>query len=341
MDSKRNETAARVKTALKVAVACNIKKNETAGQFDSAAEFDDYGTVCAIMKALRTGNREVSLIEAEKEFPLKIAETEPDIVFNIAEGMNGAGREARVPAILNHLGIPFTGSDEVTMCLALDKALTKRLLSTYRIATPNYKTTGENTRFSAAGLSWPVIVKPNCEGSSMGITDRSIARDEDELFEILNRNAGQYNRETLVEEYIPGREFTVGILGNGKETRVFPPMEIIFKDAGNGVYGFDVKKDFKKYIEYKCPPLLDKSKIAEIEKTALKIFSVMRCRDCARVDFRLSPEGKLYFIEINPLPGLAPGYSDFPMIAEFCGMDYDALIRNILNCALKRYNITN
>jgi D-alanine-D-alanine ligase len=143
----------------------------------------------------------------------------------------------------------------------------------------------------------------------------------------------------LVEEYIDGREFTVGVLGNGGETRVFPPMEIIFEDRNNPIYSFEVKKDFKKYVRYECPAKLSAEVSTKIQATAKKIYEVLECRDFARIDFRLSPEGDLYFIEINPLPGLAPGYSDFPMLAEFNGIGYSALVRSILRSALKRYHL--
>jgi len=153
----------------------------------------------------------------------------------------------------------------------------------------------------------------------------------------------------LVEEYIGGREFTVGILGNGSELRVFPPMEIIYLDQQNpfNIYSYNVKQNYKELIRYECPAVISKEIETEMVQTAKKIYEILQCKDFARIDFRLSRSGnshrenshseKIYFIEINPLPGLAPGYSDFPMIAEFNGMNYDTLVRSILNSALKRY----
>jgi D-alanine-D-alanine ligase len=143
----------------------------------------------------------------------------------------------------------------------------------------------------------------------------------------------------LLEEYISGREFTVGILGNGERLRVFPPMEIIFKDKAHSIYSYEVKRNFRQFVRYECPPNINPDLQKEIESAAETVYRALECRDLARMDFRLTPGGKLYFIAINPLPGLAPEYSDFPMIAGFCGMDYTALIRNILDSALDRYRL--
>ena len=150
-----------------------------------------------------------------------------------------------------------------------------------------------------------------------------------------------YAEDILVEQYIRGREFTVGVLGNKEDARVFPPMEIVYRDAGNphNIYSYEVKKDFGKYVTYQCPANVDSDLRIKMEDTAKKIYEILECRDFARIDFRLSEDGELYFIEINPLPGLAPGYSDYPMIAEFNGMGYSDLIKRILGAALKRYGL--
>ena len=184
---------------------------------------------------------------------------------------------------------------------------------------------------------FPVIVKPNAEGSSKGISALSVAAGPDELEQILAEKIEAYKQDMLIEQFIPGREFTVGILGNGADLRVFPPMEIVFNEKAQGIYSFATKQDFQQYVRYVCPPDLAASGIKELEDTAAAVYHILGCRDFARMDFRLSPEGQLYFIELNPLPGLAPGYSDFPILAAMCGMDYSTLIREILNCALRRY----
>jgi len=143
----------------------------------------------------------------------------------------------------------------------------------------------------------------------------------------------------LVEEYISGREFTVGVLGNGDDLRVLPPMEIIFNDKTHVIYSREVKKNFGQYVSYKCPTEIKAETGKEIEDAVKTVYRALGCRDFARLDFMLSPDGRLYFLEINPLPGLSPGYSDFPMIVGFCGMDYNTLIRSILDSALTRYGL--
>jgi D-alanine-D-alanine ligase len=264
-----------------------------------------------------------------------------DIVFNIAEGIQGRGREAEVPALCNMMRVPFTGSDETTLCIALDKALTKRLLSTYHIRTPKYRVITKDQSRVGGGFTFPAIVKPNAEGSSKGISDVAIVSDIKALRALTEKNIQDYGQDMLVEEYIPGREFTVGILGNGEDTRVFPPMEIIYldKETEYNIYSFTVKQNYEKLIRYKSPADIEAQIEAEMIRTARKVYDVLQCRDFSRMDFRLAPDGKLHFIEINPLPGLAPGYSDFPMLADFNGTDYRALVRSVLKCALKRYGI--
>ena len=318
---------------------------------DAEAEFDDEETIRAIQNALMAAGLAVELFEATEELPVRLLRERPDIVFNIAEGMTGRGREAQVPAILNFLRIPFTGSDETTMCIAMDKALTKRLVTSYGVNTPDYEVVKYGAALPETALSFPVIVKPNSEGSSKGITDLSIVKDAAALRRILPEKFSAYKQDMLLEEYIGGREFSVGILGSGDELstgaqgevsgdlRVFPPMEIIFTDKDHSIYSYEVKKNFRRYVRYECPPDIDAALRREIEETAEKIYRSLECRDFARVDFRLSSDSKLYFIEINPLPGLAPEYSDFPMIARFCGMDYQTLIWNILDSALARYGM--
>lgn len=325
---------------LRVGLTYNLKKGTKSGPDDSEAEYDSTETVEAIQNALEQSGCSVELLEANEDLPKKLAARPVDIVFNIAEGIQGRGREAQVPALLNYLKIPFTGSDETTLCIALDKAISKRILATYHIRTPRYRTISREKQAWKGGFSFPAIVKPNAEGSSKGISDLAIVSDPRELRELVGKNIGLYKEDMLVEEYVNGREFTVGILGNGEETLVFPPMEIIYLEKNRyNVYSYSVKQNYKNLIRYESPAAVDDGIEAEMIGTARKIYESLSCRDFARIDFRLSEEGRLYFIEINPLPGLAPGYSDYPMIAQFNGMDYVTLVRGILESALKRYGL--
>ena len=326
---------------LKVGLVYNLKKHITSHVADAEAEYDNIETVYAIREALEDDHCRVELMEADETLPERLAKHTVDIVFNIAEGIRGRGREAEVPALCNMMRIPYTGSDETTLCIALDKALTKRILSTYHIRTPKYRVIGRDQTRIGGGFTFPAIVKPNAEGSSKGISDVAIVSDIKALRALAEKNIRDYGQDMLVEEYIPGREFTVGILGNGEDTHVFPPMEIIYldKETEYNIYSFTVKQNYEKLIRYKSPADVDAQIEAEMVRTARKVYDVLQCRDFTRMDFRLAPDGKLYFIEINPLPGLAPGYSDFPMLADFNGTDYTTLVRGVLGAALKRYDI--
>ena len=326
-------------SSLKVGITFNLKSNKKPDLRDAEAEFDEIDTIYAIQGALESAGFTVLLYEAGEDLPIRLLCSKPDIVFNIAEGSNGRGREAQVPAILNYLNIPFTASDETTLCIAMDKSLAKRLVASYGITTPDFNLVKKSNVHFESNLSFPLIVKPNSEGSSKGVSDLSIARDAASLSRIIKEKINAYKQDLLLEEYIPGREFTVGILGNGENLRVFPPMEIILGEQTKGIYSYEVKQNFQKYVEYRCPPDIDPSLRLEMENMAKRIFMALDLRDVARMDFRLSPEGRIYFIEINPLPGLAPGYSDLTIIAQFCGMDYTTLVQTILHSALVRYGI--
>ena len=329
---------------LQVGVVYNLKRAEQSlsAAPDDQAEYDSMDTVLAIERALKRQGCRTVLLEADEELPEKLRRHRPDLVFNIAEGRGGRAREAQVPALLSLFDIPYTGSDETTLCIALDKALTKRLLATYRIPTPRYRVYESGMRIRTSGLHFPVIVKPNAEGSSKGIADVCIAENATELKSLVEHNLALYSGSVLAEEYIHGREFTVGLLGNGESVCVFPPMEILYHDSpipGYHIYNYTVKQEFTKYVSYNCPASLSPKLEREIVRLSKKAFLALGCRDFARVDFRLDETGKLYFIEINPLPGLAPHYSDYPMLAEFCGVEYDDLVGNVLRAGAARSGV--
>ncbi|MDD4188794.1 MAG: ATP-grasp domain-containing protein [Eubacteriales bacterium] len=325
----------------KVGLAYNHKKGIKSEVEDLEAEYDNIETINAIKRALEKLNCKVELLEADEGILKKLSTAKTDIVFNIAEGIYGRGREAQVPALLNFLRIPFVGSDETTLCVALDKALAKRLLSTYKIKTPKFQIISDPGMRISSRLKYPVIVKPNAEGSSKGISDIALADNPEELKKVLGINFAAYGQSMLIEEFISGREFTVGLVGNGDDLRVFSPMEISYrsKERKNRIYSYNVKRNYKKYIDYHCPAKFEAGQEEKLISAAKKIFKVLECRDFARIDFRMSTQGEIYFIEINPLPGLAPGYSDYPMIAEFCGISHKELIKLVLNSALKRYHM--
>ncbi|MEG1527560.1 MAG: ATP-grasp domain-containing protein [Clostridia bacterium] len=335
-----NETEIRnYLSTLTVGICYNVKKHVDTSTIDAEAEYDNITTVEAIKHSLELCGCAVELFEEDGAILDKLKESHIDIVFNIAEGHGGRGREAQVPAILNLYGISYTGSDETTLCVALDKALTKRVLCTYHIKTPKYFYASKDKPIKATGLTFPVILKPNAEGSSKGISEVSVVNNHKQLVEVVKHLFNSYHQDVLIEEYIEGREFTVGLLGNGKDVTVFEPMEIKFNKPTQDsycVYSYTVKQIYEQYVQYVCPPELTEQQSKKIKQTAKNIFNILGCNDFARVDFRMANDGTLHFIEINPLPGLAPNYSDFPMLANFCGVDYDTLIYRILTTALKR-----
>jgi D-alanine-D-alanine ligase len=329
-------------SALRVGLTYNLKKGIASEVEDIEAEYDSMDTVLAIRDVFASAGIETVLLEADALLVENLKASHVDIVFNIAEGMNGRGREGQIPALLNYFNIPFTGSDETTLCMALDKSLTKRYVGTFGVRSPRSQVIGDMDYVLDHRMLFPLIIKPNSEGSSKGISDLAIVNDAEQLRRLVSRNLGSYKQPMLAEEYIAGREFTVGIFGNGSDARVFDPMEICFLDGSREkqIYSFDVKKNYKKYIAYKCPPDLEPDKIQEMKAIAANVFGALECRDFARMDFRMDTRGNIYFIEINPLPGLAPGYSDYPMLAAFCGMEYNDLVLGVLKNALKRLHIT-
>lgn len=328
----------------RVGITFNLKQNNDDEQEDEQAEYDSITTIEAIGKALKKAGCETVFIEAGTDLPGKLKNCNLDIAFNIAEGKGGRGREAQVPSILNLYSIPFTGSDETTLCIALDKGLTKRIVKSCRIKTPVFFVwKGKDTKIPT-NFHYPVIIKPNAEGSSKGVLGNMIAKTRKELNKLLHEKWDRYHQPILVEEYITGREFTVGILGNGQEKRIFRPMEIVISPDGNPdgsrVYSFHVKTNYEKYVKYQCPALLDPGIENKMMQYSAQIYEILECKDFGRIDFMLSESNELYFIEINPLPGLAPGYSDYPMLAEYNGLGYNELVKAILNSGLRRYGMS-
>jgi len=323
---------------LVVALTYNLKKNENKLNEDDEAELDDLETVTDIKLALEAAGCEVILLEATSKIVNTIQDKNIDIVFNFAEGLKGRGRESQIPALLNMLSIPFTGSDETTLGVALDKSLAKRIVAYEGIKTPKFQVFFTGKEVLNKKLKYPLIVKPNAEGSSKGIIDTSIAKNDEELYLLVNRIITNYNEPALVEEYIDGREFTVGLLGNGEDLEVLPIMEINFDNTnGTGFYSYNVKKNSEALTSYTCPASLSAKEEKIIKNFAKKIFDCLECKDVARIDLRVSSiDNKPYFIEINPLPGLIDGFSDLTLIWRSMGRDYKDLIKRILNEALKR-----
>ncbi len=311
---------------------------DPSGEGDEEAEYDSPKTLQAIREAIASYGHEVVDLEATTELPYVLAATPVDVVFNIAEGFRGRNRESAVPALLELLDIPYTGSDPAALSVSLDKALAKRMVRTHGVLTPDYAVMHTGKERLPRELSFPLLVKPVAEGTSKGVTKKSIVRDELELREVARELIAKYRQPALVEAYVAGREFTVGLLGE-RRPRVLPPMEIVFLDATDPtpIYSFDMKQDWNDKIRYEVPARLSPRELDRLEKAARECFTALGCRDIARVDFRMDAEGRIFFIECNPLPGLTPGWSDLVLIAQSAGIEYRGLIGEILAFAIRRY----
>ena len=324
---------------VRVGFTYNMKRVDSKAGNDAEAEYDPPETIDAIRAAIESLGHEVVPLEATRELPQRLAEAKVDLVFNIAEGLSGRNREAQVPALCELVGIPYTGSDSATLSLALDKALAKRILRKHGILTPEFQVmaTGREKLHPWVSQKFPLIVKPNAEGSSKGITGSGVVDDETGLRAAVKEIVDRYRQPALVEEYVFGREFTVGLLGD-KKPRILPPMEICFKDASKQrpVYDFEIKQEWEKHVYYECPAKLSPSELKAVERAARETFIALDCRDVARIDLRMNAQGQVYVLEVNPLPGLTPDYSDLVLITKAAGIDYRTLISEILAGALKR-----
>ncbi|MCL2103355.1 MAG: ATP-grasp domain-containing protein, partial [Syntrophorhabdaceae bacterium] len=253
----------------------------------------------------------------------------------------GRCREAHIPAVLEMLGIPYVGSDPLTLSVTLDKPITKKLVEREGFPTPPFRTYRRAEEFTEWPFSFPVIVKPVFEGSSKGVRLSSRACDFVQARKMVSFVTNVYRQDALVEAFVPGAEVTVGILGND------PPgivgiMEIVPKlvHPSKFVYSLEVKRDWENQVFYRVPPALPKPVLARVEHCALGIYKALGCRDFSRIDFRIDLDETPQFIECNPLPGLSPGYGDLPIMAQRAGMSYISLIEEILSHALLRTGIS-
>lgn len=317
-------------------------------KIDQFAEWDTWETINAVKDALSIYH-DVTLIEADQNAFEKFKSVRPDIVFNIAEGLKGVNREAQIPAMLEMLDIPYTGSDALTLGICLDKSRTKEILSYYNIPNSKFFIYDNPSQLNGNTFNFPLFVKPISEGSSKGIFYSSVTNNLDELQKEIERINNFYNQPALVEEFLPGREFTVAILGNGVETKVLPIIEVRFDKYPKGVlpiYSFETKwiLDTKQsdFDVFDCPTIIEKELENKIIDYCLKTYKVLRCKDWSRIDVRLDKSGEPNIIEINPLPGILPDpreNSSFPKAARAAGISYEEMINRVLFSACKRYNL--
>ncbi|OGG02612.1 hypothetical protein A2W14_06170 [Candidatus Gottesmanbacteria bacterium RBG_16_37_8] len=338
---------------MNLAFCFNIKHTNPSKNLSAQkeADFDSPFVINSIFSALKSGGHQVLKIEADNQayFSFFKNSKKLDIVFNIAECFRGESREAQIPNILEMLNIPFTHSGPLTHSISLDKTLTKIVLSHYGIPTPKYRLIKNIDQLSDEGLNYPLIVKPNCEGSSIGIFNENLVYSKLNLLERVKWLQHQFKQSVLIEEFIDGREFTVSVLGNNPP-KVLPIVEQnfeIFLENMPRFASYEAKWFFEDNLPdatkaYHCPAPLTKNLQKKIEEISLKVFSVLNCKDVIRIDYRMDKNENIYLLEVNSLPGLNPNINEvsyLPIAARTAGFSFEGLVNTILNEAVIRYGI--
>jgi len=308
---------------------------------DFLAELDGEGTISAIEDALRGLGHTTRRLGFGRPLLAALLEKPCDLAFNIAEGVGTRSREAQVPAVLEMLGIPHTHSDPLTLTTTLDKAVAKRLVASHDVPTPRFRVIASLASLAEVTLPFPLFVKPLWEGSSMGIKQSSRVVDRAALLATGGALLEVYGQPVLVEELCPGAEFTVGILGSGARARVLGTTELVPRRLPRDefVYSIDIKRgaDWADHVELQTPSR--SALVPAVEAVALAAYRALDCLDVGRVDVRIGNDGTPQFLELNPLPGLAPGHSDLALQCAAVGISYAQLIAEIVASARVRYRI--
>lgn len=303
---------------------------------EETAEFDHPMTIAAIEGALVGLGHAVERIGHIRELARRlVAGQRWELVFNFAEGLRGFGREAQVPALLEAYDVPYTFSDPLLLSLTLHKGMTKRVVRDLGIPTPNFAVVESPEEIEEIGLPFPLFAKPVAEGTGKGVTAASKITDRSELERVCRTLLETFRQPVLVETFLPGREFTVGIIGTGRDAFAPGVMEVhLTEKAEKGAYSYVNKEDWHGRIEYR---LASDAMARAAEKTALSAWRGLGCRDGGRIDLRADADGIPQFMEVNPLAGLRPDHSDLPILCELAGMPYREMIAAIVQSAIKRY----
>jgi D-alanine-D-alanine ligase len=302
---------------------------------EETAEFDQAGTINAIDSTLKMLGYETERIGHFKSLTKALVEGKRwDMVFNICEGMHGIGREAQVPAILDAWTIPYVFSGPLVLSLTLHKAMTKRVVRDAGIPTPDFYVVNKESDIQNIHLKFPLFAKPVAEGTGKGVDSRSVITNAQQLYDRCIYLLDRFKQPVLVETFLSGREFTVGIVGTAEQARSVGVLEIILKEnAEANVYSYVNKEECEQLVEY----VLVKGDIARAcEKVSLDAWNVLECQDGGRVDIRFDDKGVPNFIEVNPLAGLHPEHSDLPILSHKNGIEYIELIRMIMQSALAK-----
>jgi D-alanine-D-alanine ligase len=302
---------------------------------EETAEFDSLQTIDALDEALTSLGCRTERIGSVRDLAGRlVAGARWDLVFNIAEGVRGFGREAQVPALLDAYDIPYTFSDAMVLALALHKGMTKRVLRDLGVATPDFVVVESAADLATIDLPFPLFAKPVAAGTSMGVTASSRIDDRDALARRCDDLLTRFRQPVLVETFLPGREVTVGIVGTGREARVLGVMEVLLQPAADqGVYSYDNKAHYRGRVKY---ALVADALAEDARRLTLRAWRGLGCRDAGRIDLRCDADGRLHFLEVNPLAGLHPVDADIVLLCGLVGIPYRRLIAMILDSARER-----
>lgn len=305
---------------------------------EETAEFDRDDTIEALAATLAALGHDVDRVGHLRALAARlVAGDRWDLVFNIAEGLRGIGREAAIPALLEAWDLPYTFSDPLVMALTLHKGMTKRVIRDAGLLTPDFAVVEGPGDAERVGFAGPWFVKPVAEGTGKGVTPASVVRERAELAPRCAELIERFGQPALVEEFLPGREVTVAVLGTGPAARALGTIEVALRpEAEAEVYSYVNKERCEELVEYRLVRPEQDGMVAAAEELALAAWRVLGCRDAGRVDIRCDVRGRPQFIEINPLAGIHPEHSDLPIICGKAGIPYQALIRDIVASAMER-----
>ena len=322
---------------MKIGITYDLRHEYLAAGYseEATAEFDRIETIEALEQTLQGLGYDTERIGHVRQLATRlVVGARWDMVFNIAEGLHGFGREAQVPALLDAYGIPYTFSDPLVLSLALHKAMTKRVVRALGVPTPRFAVVESAADIAQVDLPLPLFAKPIAEGTSKGISAASKIASRAELQNVCSDLLHTYGQPVLVETFLPGREFTVGIVGTGAQARALGVMEVLLlEEAEPEVYSYANKALYENRVRYR---LVDGVLATQATEMALQAWRGLGCRDAGRVDLRCDAHVRPYFLEMNPLPGLHPAHSDLPILCNLLGIAYDTLLQMIMESATQR-----
>ena len=330
---------------MRIGLAYDLRNEYLAAGYseEETAELDRPETIDALAEAIAALGHRVDRIGSARRLVQRLAAGDRwDLVFNFAEGIHGQARESQVPCILDVFGIPYTFSDPLVMAVCLDKGLAKLVVRQAGLPTPDFAVVERAEQVEQLRLEFPLFVKPVAEGTGKGVSPASIVHDQSSLLARCEELLSRFHQPVLVESYLPGREFTVGLVGTGPEARVLGTLEICLRPTAEpNVYSYQNKEYCEERVDYVFVRPEEDPVVAQAEQIALAAWQVLGCRDAGRLDLRCDAQGRPQFLEANPLAGLHPTHSDLPMICTARGIPYQRLIGWIIESAAKRIQPTH